>query len=106
MWAVIASIFIASVAVLLPSFLKRVGGTHGFPVYRKRARDAIRPYRVPGYPLTPIVFIMAAAVLVINTIATQPGRSAVGLGIVCLGIPAWAIWRRMAKENNLEDTAE
>lgn len=66
-------------------------------VYRKRAPDANRPYRVPGYPFTPIVFIAAAMVLVVNTIATQPGRSAVGLGIVCLGIPAYAIWRRIAK---------
>jgi APA family basic amino acid/polyamine antiporter len=66
-------------------------------VYRKRAPHAHRPYRVPGYPFTPIVFIAAAMALVVNTIAIQPGRSAVGLGIVCLGIPAYAIWRRMAK---------
>lgn len=72
-------------------------------VYRKRAPDANRPYRVPGYPFTPIVFIAAAMVLVANTIATQPGRSAVGLGIVCLGIPAYAIWRRMEKRKNPED---
>jgi basic amino acid/polyamine antiporter, APA family len=72
-------------------------------VYRKRAPDANRPYRVPGYPFTPIVFIAAAMVLVVNTIATQPGRSAVGLGIVCLGIPAYAIWRRMAKRKIPED---
>ncbi len=75
-------------------------------VYRRRARDAIRPYRVPGYPVTPIVFIAAAMLLVVNTVATQPGRSAVGLGIVCLGIPACAIWRRMAQKNNLKDKAE
>jgi APA family basic amino acid/polyamine antiporter len=71
-------------------------------VYRKRRADASRPYRVPGYPVTPIVFIAAAMVLVINTILTQPGRSTVGLGIVCLGIPAYAIWRRTAKEKRLE----
>jgi basic amino acid/polyamine antiporter, APA family len=74
-------------------------------VYRKRAPDANRPYRVPGYPFTPIVFIAAAMVLVVNTIATQPGRSAVGLGIVCLGIPAYAIWRRMAKRKTPEDAS-
>jgi basic amino acid/polyamine antiporter, APA family len=75
-------------------------------VYRKRAPDASRPYRVPGYPYTPIVFITAAMALVVNTIVTQPGRSAVGLGIVCLGIPAYAVWSRMAKRNNLEGTAK
>jgi basic amino acid/polyamine antiporter, APA family len=61
-------------------------------VYRKRKPDAFRPYRVPGYPWTPIVFIASAMALVGNTIATQPARSAVGLSIVCLGIPAYLIW--------------
>jgi basic amino acid/polyamine antiporter, APA family len=73
-------------------------------VYRKRAPDASRRYRVPGYPFTPIVFIAAAMLLVANTVVTQPGRSALGLGIVCLGIPAYAIWRRMAKGKLLENT--
>ena len=75
-------------------------------VYRKRAPDASRPYRVPGYPYTPIVFIAAAMALVANTIVTQPSRSAVGLGIVGLGIPAYALWSRTAKRNSLEGTTE
>lgn len=75
-------------------------------VYRKRAPAARGPYRVPGYPYTPIVFIVAAMALVVNTIVTQPGRSAVGLGMVCLGIPAYAVWSRMAKRNNLEGTSK
>jgi len=75
-------------------------------VYRKRAPAASRPYRVPGYPYTPIVFIAAAMALVVNTIVTQPGRSVLGLGIVCLGIPAYAVWSRMAKRNNLGGTTE
>jgi APA family basic amino acid/polyamine antiporter len=41
-----------------------------------------------------LLFILAAALLVINTIVRQPGRAAVGLGIVLLGAPAYAIWRR------------
>ncbi len=62
-------------------------------VYRRNTSDASRPYRVPGYPWTPLLFIAAAGALVINTIATQPGRAAVGLGIVLLGAPAYFIWR-------------
>ena len=54
-------------------------------VYRKRMPDAVRPYRVPGYPLTPLLFIAAAAALALNTIATQPLRAGIGLGIVLLG---------------------
>ena len=62
-------------------------------VYRKRMPDAVRPYRVPFYPFTPLLFIAAAAALVINTIATQPGLAAIGFGIVLLGAPAYFIWR-------------
>ncbi len=72
-------------------------------IYRKRAPEAARPYRVPAYPWTPIVFILAAMALVGNTIATQPVRAAIGLGIVFLGAPAYAFWRRTAKLTNMEE---
>jgi basic amino acid/polyamine antiporter, APA family len=74
-------------------------------IYRKRSPDAARPYRVPAYPFTPIVFIVAALALVANTIATQPVRAAVGLGIAFLGAPAYAFWRRTANLAGEEDTA-
>jgi basic amino acid/polyamine antiporter, APA family len=63
-------------------------------VYRRREPNAARTYRVPGYPVTPLIFIVAAACLVANTIATQPLRAAIGLGIVLLGVPAYLFWRR------------
>jgi APA family basic amino acid/polyamine antiporter len=66
-------------------------------IYRKRSPDEIRPYRVPAYPWTPILFIAAASALVANTIARQPVRAAVGLGIVFLGAPAYMFWRRSAR---------
>ena len=65
-------------------------------VYRKRFPDIGRPYRVPGYPFTPAAFVVAALALVTNTIATQPMRAAIGLGIVFLGAPAYMFWRRKA----------
>jgi basic amino acid/polyamine antiporter, APA family len=66
-------------------------------VYRRREPNAVRTYRVPGYPLTPIIFIVAAAALVANTIATQPLRAALGLGIVAMGVPAYFFWRHRAR---------
>jgi basic amino acid/polyamine antiporter, APA family len=62
-------------------------------VLRRTRPDADRPFRVPGYPWTPLLFIVAAAALVANTIATQPGRAAVGIGVVLLGVPVYFIWR-------------
>jgi len=62
-------------------------------IYRRRRAEVASPYRVPGYPWTPLLFILAAAALVINTMVTQPVRAAVGLGVVLLGAPAYLIWR-------------
>ncbi|HUS13119.1 MAG TPA: amino acid permease, partial [Pyrinomonadaceae bacterium] len=53
-------------------------------IYRRRRDEVATPYRVPGYPWTPLLFILAAAAIVINTMATQPVRAALGLGVVLL----------------------
>jgi basic amino acid/polyamine antiporter, APA family len=63
-------------------------------VLRRTKPDAPRPFRVPGYPWAPSLFIIAAVALVANTIATQPGRAAVGIGVVLLGLPVYFIWRK------------
>ncbi len=63
-------------------------------VLRRRRPDAPRPFRVPGYPWTPLVFVLSAGAIVANTIAARPGRSLLGLGILLLGLPAYRWWRR------------
>jgi basic amino acid/polyamine antiporter, APA family len=62
--------------------------------YRRRRADVPRPFKVPGYPLTPVLFLVAAAAIVLNTIATQPERAAVGAAMVLTGIPAYFFWSR------------
>src|SRR5437016_3647139 len=70
-------------------------------VYRRKGSGRDLPYRVPGYPWTPLLFIAAAIALVLNTIATQIGRAAIGLGIVLLGAPAYFIWHRRSKSSDV-----
>ena len=62
-------------------------------VYRRRQPDGPRPFSTPGYPLTPALFILAALVIVVNTIVAQPVQSIIGLGIALLGVPAYFVWR-------------
>jgi hypothetical protein len=40
-----------------------------------------------------MLFVIAALVIVINTIIAQPVQSIVGLGIALLGVPAYLWWR-------------
>src|SRR6266496_2242741 len=67
-------------------------------VYRRRAPEMPRPYRVPGYPWTPLIFIIAVSAMVANVIVSQPARAALGFGIVLTGVPAYAIWRKRGIE--------
>ena len=72
-------------------------------VFRRKRTDQPRPYSVPFYPWTPLLFIGAAAALVANTILAQPRTAAIGLGIVFLGAPAYLVWRaRKTNENTYE----
>jgi APA family basic amino acid/polyamine antiporter len=63
-------------------------------VYRRRLPDAPRPYRVPGYPVTPILFVLASAAIVLNTLIAQPRQAIVGIMVVLTGLPAYYIWKR------------
>jgi APA family basic amino acid/polyamine antiporter len=66
-------------------------------VYRKRYPERERPYKVPGYPWTPLLFIIAAFVLVANTLFNnlkdQPVKTLLAVGIIALGLPTYLIWR-------------
>jgi APA family basic amino acid/polyamine antiporter len=66
-------------------------------VLRRTRPDLPRPYRVPGYPWVPALFVLAMLALVANTLRERPVESLIGLGIVALGLPAYVLWRRRAQ---------
>ena len=60
-----------------------------------RRRPGYRPaYRVPGFPVVPIVFIVASLVIVAIQIRAVPVDSLLGLGLVLLGLPVYRFWTR------------
>jgi APA family basic amino acid/polyamine antiporter len=69
-------------------------------VYRRRDRDegaaAATGFRTPGYPFVPIFFVAGAAYVVISSIASNPVNAAMGAGLIALGLPAYALFRRSA----------
>jgi APA family basic amino acid/polyamine antiporter len=62
--------------------------------YRRTAPDAPRPFRVPGYPWTPWLFVGIGAAVVVNTVWLHPARAAIGFGLVALGVPVYGFWKR------------
>jgi basic amino acid/polyamine antiporter, APA family len=76
-----------------------LGAAAIFPL-RRKSPDAKLPYRVPGYPFTPFLFVLAAAAIVANAIILafyDPAsfqHIVVAIILFMLGLPAYAFWRR------------
>jgi APA family basic amino acid/polyamine antiporter len=56
-------------------------------VLRRRRPMLPRPYRVPGYPLAPCVYLAGAVWLVLYTAIERPMEAALGLATVLAGMP-------------------
>jgi APA family basic amino acid/polyamine antiporter len=79
--------------VFVSVLFSMLGGLALFRLRRNRP-DAERPYRVWGYPVVPGLFILGALYMVINTLAERPAESFAGLGLLVLGLPAYAYWKK------------
>jgi APA family basic amino acid/polyamine antiporter len=66
-------------------------------VLRHTRPDAPRPYRVWGYPVVPALFILASLGIAANTLFERPKEALIGLGLLALGLPAYAFWRSRSK---------
>jgi APA family basic amino acid/polyamine antiporter len=58
-------------------------------IFRRRYPEAMRPYRVWGYPIVPIVYLLVAGWLLINTVMTAPTQSFIGIGLIIIGLPVY-----------------
>ena len=55
-----------------------------------RRRDSNQPrYLTPGYPFTPVVFLLLVALLLFLLGSKNPKQAALGVGVVALGIPVY-----------------
>lgn len=68
-------------------------------VLRRRMADAPRPYRTPGYPVVPLLFIVPTVAALAATAAQSCAKGEyellAGLGIAAAGFPVYWIWRRV-----------
>lgn len=64
-------------------------GAFGVIVLRRKMPETQRPFKVPLYPIIPLVFALFSLILVITTIYESPGKSCIGLGLVLLGLPIY-----------------
>ena len=72
-------------------------------VLRRKAPLAERPYRTIGYPVTPLVYISIAALLVADLAYLAPATAGMGCLLVMSGIPVYLLWRKRAVRRRLID---
>ena len=63
-------------------------------VMRYKAPQRERPYRTFGYPIVPSIYIVLAALIVLDLAYLAPSTSGIGYLIVLTGIPIYFVWRR------------
>lgn len=57
-------------------------------VLRRKPAGELR-YRTPGYPVTPVVFLVLTAVLLFLLAGNNPRKSFLGVAVVLLGVPVY-----------------
>ena len=63
-------------------------------VLRFKRPDLPRPYRTLGYPVVPIIFVLAIAGLIISTLLKSPRESVMGLVLISIGLPFYFHWKK------------
>ncbi|MCG7418887.1 APC family permease [Macrococcoides goetzii] len=58
-------------------------------VLRKKEKELVRPYKVPLYPIIPMIALLAGLFVMLNTLFTQFGLALTGTIITLLGIPIY-----------------
>jgi len=68
----------------------------GVIVLRRRYPDRARPYRMWGYPVSPVLFALFSLWFVVNTFVSRPGPSFAGAMIIAGAVPIYYVWKRAA----------
>jgi APA family basic amino acid/polyamine antiporter len=70
----------------------------GVMILRFKRPELARPYKMWGYPATPILFAAISLGFIINTVVAAPEPSLIGAGLILSGIPMYRYWRRRRVE--------
>jgi len=95
---------LTSGAILIGWIFYGLGAAAIFPIRSANGSKPV-PYRVPGYPFTPLLFVLAALAIVGNAVysAVSGPRQftylLVALGIMLLGLPGYFFWSRRAQSS-------
>lgn len=64
---------------------------YGIFILRRKMPEAERPIKAPGYPIIPMLYVIATSVIVLILIKEKPEFTLPGLIIVAIGVPVY-LW--------------
>ena len=67
-------------------------------VLRRTRPDLSRPYRTWGYPVVPIIFLLASVGMMGNALWTDPINTGITFGIILVGWPIYYAWRAWSRK--------
>lgn len=77
--------------------LATIADTTALYVLRRREPERARPYRAAGYPIVPLLYVVAHVGIAFSLVAARPKECLTGLGVLLLGAPVyWLFARRRA----------
>ncbi len=62
-------------------------------IQRRTRPDADRPFRVPGYPVVPAIFVIASAAMTVLSIYDDWRTTGMWLLVLAAGVPMYFVWR-------------
>lgn len=65
-------------------------------VLRRSQPDKPRPFRCPGYPIVPAIFVLASLAMTVLQISADWRGTLPWIGVLLLGLPAFTIWKKLA----------
>jgi len=64
-----------------------------------RAREPNAAFKVPGYPWTPALFVLAAAYVVVSAVLSNPKNAGIGALLIGAGVPVFWLWNQKRRAN-------
>lgn len=69
-------------------------------ILRKREPELKRPFKVPWYPLIPLISIAGGIFIIVSTIINQFALSMIGIGLTLLGMPIYYFKQKQNQDND------
>ena len=70
-------------------------------LFKVRRRSLTMPaYTTPGYPITPLLFLIPIGAVLVLLAMENPQRSALGVAVVALGVPVYGLFFRHGNAND------